>query len=83
MSQTAHRSSARDRAEEVFRPSIAEQIAEVQRELDMRRRVYPKWVKDLKLTQDAANRQIRVMAEALDTLQQVKMQRDIGLPPKK
>lgn len=54
--------------------SLKDQIAEVGRECAMRRRVYPRWVADNKMTQAAADRQIAAMDAALSTL--AKLARD-------
>jgi hypothetical protein len=47
---------------------IKEQIAEVARELAIRRAVYPKWVASGKLKQAACDQQITRMEAALETL---------------
>jgi hypothetical protein len=47
---------------------LAEQIAEAQRELALRRRCYPGWVKAGKLTQEDASRQLATMAAIVDSL---------------
>lgn len=49
-------------------PTLAEQIAEVKREIAIRERVYPKWVKDGKMKAHAAERGIALMKAALHTL---------------
>ena len=48
--------------------SLAEQIAEAQRELALRRRCYPGWVKAGKLTHEDAYRQLAAMAAIVQTL---------------
>lgn len=48
--------------------SLSEQIAEVGREIGMRKGVYPKWVASGKLTQAVADRQIACMEAAYATL---------------
>jgi hypothetical protein len=50
---------------------LAEQIAEVQRELALRKRCYPAWVKSGKLDAGEATWQLRVMEEVLRTLQRL------------
>jgi hypothetical protein len=47
---------------------LAEQIAEVGRELGLRRNVYPKWIAAGKLSQALADRQIACMEAAYETL---------------
>lgn len=47
---------------------LVEQIACVERELHLRRNVYPRWVKQGKLTQAAADTELRRMQGVLDTL---------------
>lgn len=55
---------------------IDAQIAEVAREVALRRNVYPKWVEAKKLHQDTADRQLEAMAGALETLKLVREHRD-------
>lgn len=50
---------------------LEEQIAEVQRELGMRRKVYPRFVAAGKITQDAADRRVAVLEAVLETLQRL------------
>jgi hypothetical protein len=49
--------------------TLAEQIAEIRREMKQRERVYPRLILAGKMTQDAANRQTRFMQAALETLE--------------
>lgn len=49
-------------------PTIAEQIAEIEREIAIRKRVYARWVRDNKITQAAADLQQARMAAAVETL---------------
>lgn len=49
--------------------TLDEQISEIRRELDMRKRAYPVFVANKKLTQDRADRQTRHLRAALETLQ--------------
>lgn len=55
-------------------PTIEEQIAEVEREIAMRRRVYPRLVEIKKTSQAKADRQLAVLEAVLATLQQLKAQ---------
>jgi hypothetical protein len=60
--------------------SLAEQIAEAQRELALRRRCYPGWVKAGKLTHEDASRQLAAMAAIVHTLQRLDVeQRQLSL----
>jgi len=60
--------------------SLAEQIAEAQRELALRRRCYPGWVKAGKLTHEDAYRQLAAMAAIVHTLQRLDVeQRQLSL----
>lgn len=52
--------------------TIDEQIAEVERELKMRAKVYPHWVTTGKLTQTAANLHVDRMKAVLETLKGLK-----------
>lgn len=51
--------------------TLTEQIKCVRRELDYRRRLYPKWVADGKMTQNEANYEIEAMEYVLNTIQAV------------
>jgi len=58
----------------LFPVSIEEQIACVERELALRRRVYPRWVEQGRMAEAKAAHEIGCMEAALDTLR--------GLAPK-
>ncbi len=51
--------------------TITEQIKGVRREIDYRKRFYPKWVADGRITQKEADYQIELMEYVLNTLQAV------------
>lgn len=51
--------------------TITEQMKGVRREIDYRKRLYPKWVADGRMTQQEANYQIELMEYVLNTLQAV------------
>ena len=53
---------------DIFRITLNDQIAAVDREIAMRERVYPRQVLIKKLTQDEADWQIAVMREVAATL---------------
>lgn len=59
---------------------IDEQIACVERELGFRQRLYPRWVKSLKLTQAAADEELARMSAVLKTLQRIRMGQDHHVP---
>ena len=48
--------------------TLSEQIKAVKREIDYRKRLYPKWVSDGKITQLEANYQIECMEQVACTL---------------
>jgi hypothetical protein len=48
--------------------ALAEQIACVDRELTMRRRVYPRWTEAGKMTKVKANAEIRALEAVAETL---------------
>ena len=48
--------------------TLVEQIAEAQRELALRRKCYPQWVKSGKLTHEQAYHQLAAMAAIVRTL---------------
>lgn len=50
---------------------IDHQMASVERELGYRRRLYPKWVANGKITQKEADHELACMKAVLDTLQEV------------
>lgn len=52
--------------------TIDEQIKGARRELDFRRRLYPNWVANGKITQKEAQYQIEVMEQIICTLEGVK-----------
>ena len=54
--------------------TIAEQVACVDRELGMRKRVYPRWVANGKLNQAAADLEMRRMEAVRDTLRRVQVE---------
>jgi hypothetical protein len=49
------------------------QLNELERELGMRRRNYPKWVADGRMKQEQADRQIRLMEGAKETVRQARV----------
>jgi hypothetical protein len=51
--------------------TLTEQIKGVRREIDYRKRLYPRWVQDGKMTQQEANYQIELMEYVLNTLHAV------------
>lgn len=51
-----------------MKPPLPDQIACVERELGMRRRVYGKWIAAGRMTQADADREIATMSAVLDTL---------------
>jgi hypothetical protein len=57
---------------DMFPCTIEEQIAEVERELELRRRNYPRWVEAKKMSQNASDLHMRRMAGVLNTLRMVK-----------
>lgn len=57
--------------------SLADQIAELEREEKQRARVYPRWVAEGRMTQQASDRQLERLRAALATLQACQA----GTPP--
>ena len=51
--------------------SLARQLAEVEREIALRRRVYPRFIKSGQLSPKAAERQIDIMEAVADTLRRL------------
>jgi hypothetical protein len=56
----------------LFGPSIDDQIACVEREIAMRRRAYPRWIADRRMSQAKAQHELDAMCAVLATLQRVK-----------
>lgn len=54
---------------DLFTPTLDEQIRCVAREIDLRRRVYPRWIEQGRLKPDKAEREIECMVAVLKTLQ--------------
>jgi hypothetical protein len=60
--------------------SLVEQIAEAQRELALRKKCYPGWIKSRKLDAGDASYQIRCMEAIVRTLMQLEVeQRQLSL----
>lgn len=51
--------------------TIEDQIKAVEREIGMRRRVYPNWVASKRMSQEKADKEIAAMEAVLETLKQV------------
>lgn len=51
--------------------SLDDQIKAVQREIGMRKRVYPRWVENGKMTQITADKEMAAMEAVLETLKKV------------
>ena len=58
---------------------IDDQLAELDRELAMRRRLYPQWVSRGTLSQAAADRQIRRLEAARDTVRKARQDAQMSL----
>jgi hypothetical protein len=60
--------------------TLEDQMAEVKREIVLRKACYPAWVKNGKLTQAEAARQLQLMVEVLKTLRRIAVeQRQMSL----
>jgi hypothetical protein len=60
--------------------TLAEQIAEARRELAMRRKCYPPWIKAGRLSLEDANRQLLAMEAIVRTLERLEVeQRQLSL----
>jgi hypothetical protein len=55
---------------QLFAPSLQEQIACIEREIALRRRVYPRWIEQGRLKPDKAEREIECMCAVLKTLKE-------------
>ena len=53
-----------------------EKIKEIQRELNMRKRVFPTWVLQGRIKEDVANKRIKIMEEILADYQEKAKQED-------
>lgn len=47
--------------DDLFSPTMDEMIAEVDREIELRKRVFPRWVANGQLKRDVADRRIRIL----------------------
>lgn len=47
------------------KPSKAAQLAELKRELKMRQRVYPRWVREGRMTQEQLDRRVACLIEVI------------------
>ena len=54
--------------------TIDEQIKAVEREISMRRRVYPRWVENKRMSREKADKEIATMEAVLETLKEVQKQ---------
>ena len=54
---------------DMFPPTRAEVIAELERELKMRKQVFPRWVASKSLTQAEADKRIRLLEAAIVFMQ--------------
>lgn len=57
---------------DLFPPTLQEQIAAVEREIKLRRRVYPRHITGGRMTQDFADKQIVLMEAVLESLHWMK-----------
>jgi len=48
--------------------SLREQLGELERELKLRERVYPRWVREGRMTEEAGREQCRRLAGAIKTI---------------
>lgn len=56
--------------------TIEQQIDAVKREINMRRRVYPRWVQLKKMSSERADFELNCMSEVLHTLQLLKFNQE-------
>lgn len=57
---------------DLFPITIEDEIQELEREVALRKRVYPRWTADGRLTKVKADRQIAVMESAVERLKGMK-----------
>ena len=60
--------------------TLDEQIKAVEREIGMRARVYPAWVRGKRMSQEKADHEIAAMQAVLKTLQQLRDWRQAVVP---
>ena len=60
--------------------TIEQQIASVQREIGMRERVYPAWVRNKKMSQEKADYEIEAMRAVLVSLEALRLKDSDGCP---
>jgi hypothetical protein len=54
---------------DLFPPSLIDQVACVKREIEMRERVYPRWIGKRHMTQEKADLELAAMRAVLATLE--------------
>ena len=59
---------------DMFAPTLAEMVKEAERELALRRRVYPRRIAAKQMKQEQADRQIQVMEAIVTTLAKLAVQ---------
>lgn len=52
-------------------PTLADQLAELERELALRLKVYPGWIREKKLSPEAAERRLATLRAAIATVRKV------------
>lgn len=52
-------------------PPLSEQLAELERELALRLKVYPGWIREKKLSPEAAERRLATLRAAIATVRKV------------
>ena len=57
--------------------TIEDAILELKRELNLRKRVYPKWIQEGKLSKKWANRQYLALQKALELLEEKEQQPEV------
>ena len=65
---------------QLFSPTLEEQIKEVEREIALRKSVYPRWIEKGKLKPDKAARQIETMEAVARSLYVLLSARDKASP---
>lgn len=48
--------------------TLQEQLEEVNREIEMRKRIYPKWIREQKITPERADSKMRAIKAVAETL---------------
>lgn len=77
MTEQAQTDELLDETQAPVRTTLNDRIRAVEREIKLRKRVYPRWVDGGKMTQKQADWQIKLMEDTLETLVRLRFTTDV------